>query len=146
MPNSGGTCKSYGQSVFSPAVVSLPHPLAIILLNRSLPLLSPDLFFLWLGQGESLSTGTFQQRPEGSQGMEHILIDSDEKRHSRQGRSKCKSPKKRTHLAYSSDNEKTTGLKPHKEEECDLIMVKGCQRHHYVEPVKLQKALRFYFK
>lgn len=78
--------------------------------------------------------------------MEHILIDSDEKRHSRQGRSKCKSPKKRTHLAYSSDNEKTTGLKPHKEEECDLIRVKGCQRHHYVEPVKLQKALRFYFK
>lgn len=133
--------------VFSPLHLSShPHPLAIILLNRSLPLLGPELFFLWLGQGESLSTETFQHRLEGSQGMEHILIDANEKRHSRQGRNKCKSPKKRTHLAYSSDNEKTTGLKPHKEKECDLIRAKGSQRHHYVEPVKLQKALGFYFK
>lgn len=50
------------------------------------------------------------------------LIDSGGKRHSRQGESKYKSPKERTHLACSSDNEKTSGLEHHKEEEGDQIL------------------------
>ena len=131
-------------NIFSPAVVFFPpcnNPF-----EQKCPLAKSRFVFSLAWSGRVSFYRNISAKTWRKSGHEHILIDSDEKRHSRQGRSKCKSPKKRTHLAYSSDNEKTTGLKQHKQEEGDQIRAKGCQRHHYVEPVKHQKALGFYFK